>query len=148
MTNPITLLHHAETWDPALLAAVVPPVDPPPALRSKLLQRLNQYCATGLAVDARATEGVWSPTGIPGIDQRMLFTDPQTGHSTYYLRLAPGATVPRHRHATHEQCLVLEGDLHWDEFAFGPGDFVVAKAHTVHSPITTRQGAKVLIMAG
>lgn len=148
MSDLARSLQSAETWDAEMLEAAVPLVTPPPALRARLLSRLAQYCATGPITELRQNEGAWVPTGIPGVDQRMLYTDPATRYSTYYLRFAPGAVVPPHRHKTNEQCLVMEGDLYWDDLSYGPGDFVVAAANTLHSPISSKDGALVLIVSG
>lgn len=133
--------------DTEILAAAVPPVTPLPALRARLLSQLERYCATGPAVDIRHNEGEWTPIGVPGIDRRVLYRDPQTGYATFYLRMAPGSVLPAHRHTTNEQCLMLEGHIQWDDLRFGPGDFVVAAADTVHSPIRTEEGALVLIIS-
>lgn len=138
----------AAAWDAAALESAVTPVAPPPALRARLMNQLASYCATGPVVEVRHNEGEWQSVGVPGIDRRLLYVDPVTRYRTFHLRMAPGTTLPAHRHKTHEQCLVLEGGIQWDEQRYGPGDFVVAGADTVHSPIHTEQGALVLIVSG
>ena len=148
MSDLLHSLQNAEIWDVEALVSSVEPVAPPPALRNRLMGQLERYCATGPVVDVRRNEGEWVPTGIPGVDQRLLYIDPITKYSTFHMRMAPGAVIPPHRHRTNEQCLVLEGDLHWDDLTYGPGDFVVAGAHTVHTPISTQEGALVLVVAG
>jgi anti-sigma factor ChrR (cupin superfamily) len=138
----------AEAWDPDSLESAVTPVEPPPELRARLMNQLAGYCATGPVLEVRHNEGEWHSVGVPGIDRRLLYVDPVTRYRTFHLRMAPGSTLPAHRHTTHEQCLVLEGDLQWDEQRYGPGDFVVAGADTIHSPIHSDGGALILIISG
>ena len=73
-------------------------------------------------VDAPALP--WLETKFPGIEMKVLYTDPATGMSTILFRMAPGAEVPLHEHTALEQTYMLEGRLVDEEGECGPGAFV------------------------
>jgi anti-sigma factor ChrR (cupin superfamily) len=55
-----------------------------------------------------------------------------TGFHIY--RMAPGSSSQPHEHTSHEQFLVLEGEvMDNDGFLYRPGDFVLLKGGTQHS---------------
>jgi hypothetical protein len=65
-----------------------------------------------------ADEVEWTPAmggAVPGLQERVLATDPQTGVATRILRFAPGAntsaTGPQ-VHSFWEEVYILEGALH------------------------------------
>jgi anti-sigma factor ChrR (cupin superfamily) len=74
----------------------------------------------------------WEATKFPGIEMKLLFSDPNTGMSTMLFRLAPGAVVPLHEHTGIEQTYMLEGSLVDDEGECGPGSFVWRPAGNTH----------------
>ncbi|NDE47287.1 MAG: hypothetical protein EB006_14850, partial [Betaproteobacteria bacterium] len=57
----------------------------------------------------------WVPSRFPGVDIKVLMTDPATGLHTSLTRFAPGASLPDHEHMGIEQSWVLEGRLVDDE---------------------------------
>ncbi len=75
----------------------------------------------------------WEPTRFPGVDTKTLFEDPATGRRTTLTRMAPGATLPRHRHVGIEQSWVLQGTLVDDDGACTAGNFVWRRAGSIHS---------------
>jgi hypothetical protein len=53
----------------------------------------------------------WEGTAIKDIEAKVLFRDLYNGMVTQLVRIAPGTSYPRHRHADKEECYVLEGDV-------------------------------------
>jgi anti-sigma factor ChrR (cupin superfamily) len=65
----------------------------------------------------------WKPTGFPGIDMKILLTEPETGLLTALFRWQPGAVLPLHEHVEIEQTFVLEGSIVDEEGETTPGNF-------------------------
>ena len=125
------------------LALAPPPVEPPAELRRRLLGRLlPRGCSL-----VRRDEGAWTPTGVEGVDLRILFADPTNDRQTILLRMAAGATFPVHLHHGAEECLVLEGDVRDGDLEMTAGDFVRFEAGTQHGPLQTRGGNLLLIVS-
>jgi anti-sigma factor ChrR (cupin superfamily) len=79
----------------------------------------------------------WTPTRWPGIELKVLMTDPETGLLTALTRFAPGAVLPDHEHVELEQTFVLEGALHDGEGVATAGNYVWRPAgsrHDAHAP--------------
>jgi anti-sigma factor ChrR (cupin superfamily) len=66
----------------------------------------------------------WAAAQFPGIEFKLLFSDPSTGMSTILFKMQPGAVVPLHTHMGVEQTYMLEGSLEDDEGKAFEGDFV------------------------
>ena len=95
-------------------ALSLPLASPRPVLRERLMARVRPpvtQFAPGIFV-ARASESGWRRTKFEGVTFKELYVDSATQMATLFLRLAPGAKYPAHRHAAVEQCLVLEGEVH------------------------------------
>ena len=88
----------------------------------------------------------WAPTGIPGIDPKILFQDEERG-TTSLVRFQPGAEVPLHRHTDVEQSYVLEGSLEDADGVCEAGDFVWRPRGSVHR-LTSPNGALLIAMVG
>lgn len=96
----------------------------------------------------RRDEGPWRPTGVPGVDMRVLYVDRKADRQTLLLRMAAGASFPCHRHDDFEDCLVLEGDVADGHASMVAGDFVRYPPATEHGPLTTVGGNVLLIACG
>ena len=57
------------------------------------------------------------------------------------VEFAPGASLPRHRHATHEECIVLRGSLQAGDSLVGLHDYHLAPAGSKHGRIQSPAGA-------
>jgi anti-sigma factor ChrR (cupin superfamily) len=57
------------------------------------------------------------------------------------VEFAPGACLPRHRHATHEECVVLRGSLQAGASHVGLHDYHLAPAGSKHGRIQSQDGA-------
>ncbi len=55
--------------------------------------------------------GNWVDVGIPGVQECLLDHDPLRNAETKLIRMAPGSTLPAHRHRGVEECFLLEGDI-------------------------------------
>lgn len=128
----------------AQIALAGPLLPPPPSLRARLLENLEPK--TYLV--SRAADSGWQPFGPPGIDVKMLMKDPLSGARSFLLRLQPGAVLPQHSHQSAEHCYVLEGELHDADHAISTGDYELRLPGSDHAPVTTGNGAVVLIIAG
>jgi anti-sigma factor ChrR (cupin superfamily) len=53
----------------------------------------------------------WEKTRFPGIEMKLLYSDPSTGMSTMLFKMAPGAEVPLHEHTAVEQTYMISGRL-------------------------------------
>jgi anti-sigma factor ChrR (cupin superfamily) len=79
----------------------------------------------------------WETSKFPGIEHKVLYSDPNSGMATLLFRLAPGAVVPLHEHTGVELTYVLEGSLMDDEGVCTTGNFVwrpAGNTHVAHAP--------------
>jgi anti-sigma factor ChrR (cupin superfamily) len=80
----------------------------------------------------------------PGIEVAWLIRGAEGEPSVAVLAYAPGASVPRHRHAGLETILVLDGVQSDDTGDYGTGALVFNVPGTEHA-VWTAQGCVVLI---
>ncbi len=85
----------------------------------------------------------WKQSQFPGIEAKVLWSDPESGRSTILFKLAAGAVVPAHTHAGVEQTWVLEGTFEDDEGTALAGHFVWRPAENRHEA-RTPTGAVIL----
>lgn len=71
----------------------------------------------------------WRPN-FPGVEVMPLWGSPAI--TSMLVRFAPGAAVPDHRHAVHEDCLMLEGEMFLGDILLRPGDYQLAPAGGGH----------------
>ena len=88
----------------------------------------------------------WTKTRHPGIETKMLYSDPASGVMTVLTKIAPGAKLPDHEHVLVEQTWVLEGTLHCGEGVCKAGDFVWRPAGSRHEAWGGPQGCLALAM--
>jgi anti-sigma factor ChrR (cupin superfamily) len=74
---------------------------------------------------------------LPGVMVKRVWSDPDTNRSALFVRMSPGAALPRHVHNGDELAFVLEGSVA-DEFGTiypgGVGYRPNGCTHAVHSP--------------
>ncbi len=75
----------------------------------------------------------WQSTRFAGVEMKLLWQDEQSEAFTAMFRMAPGATLPKHRHCGIEQTFVLEGSLVDNDGACTAGNFVWRDVGSVHS---------------
>ena len=95
----------------------------------------------------RGEAGEWQPAGSPGVEFKHLYTDSTQQVATMLVRMSPGSLFPRHHHAGAEQCLVLEGDLHFGNLVLHAGDFQCVPADSIHSISHSERGCLLLVIA-
>ncbi len=110
-------------------------------IRRRLMELVADADLTHLTVQADA--GHWQPL-LPGVAIKRLAEHGSV--VSYLLRLAPGATLPPHRHAADEECLVLEGRVSvGSRLEIGPGGYHLAHRGALHATIGTRTGATLFL---
>ena len=86
----------------------------------------------------------WEKTRYPGVEQKTLFLEKETGLLTALMRMAPGARLPDHEHVKIEQTYVVEGSLVCGEGECKAGDFVWRPAGSRHEAWGGAQGGVML----
>jgi len=119
--------------------------EPSRRIRDELDQALNKAIIPAYR-SIRSNEGSWVVLS-PGIEVKRLHVDFATGNTTSLVRMAPGTSLPRHKHGGAEQFLVLEGDCNVNDERLGPGDFHCAEAGSVHETTYTESGTTFLLIA-
>jgi len=83
----------------------------------------------------------WSPHPVaPGVTMKVLFRDPRSGVLTALVRLAPGAEIPRRRHAAPEELYLVAGTAMVGEHEMRAGDYSRAESETTHERIRSEHG--------
>lgn len=75
-----------------------------------------------------------------------LREDRELGASTYLVRLAPGSQILPHSHMACAQHFVLEGACESEGKVHRAGTYHLIPAHATVGPVTTREGAVMLIV--
>ena len=88
----------------------------------------------------------WEKTRYPGIEQKTLLMDRETGLLTALMKMAPGAKLPDHEHVKIEQTYVIEGSLVCPEGECHAGQFVWRPAGSRHEAWAGPQGGVFLAM--
>jgi anti-sigma factor ChrR (cupin superfamily) len=88
----------------------------------------------------------WEKTRYPGIEQKTLLMDRETGLLTALMKMAPGAKLPDHEHVKIEQTYVIEGSLVCPEGECHKGQFVWRPAGSRHEAWAGPQGGVFLAM--
>jgi quercetin dioxygenase-like cupin family protein len=77
----------------------------------------------------------WSPLDFDGVSMKVLQQVESSGGMTVMTRLAPGSSIPAHRHTrADETVFVVDGDFVEDGVSYGPGTFFVGPAGSAHGP--------------
>jgi anti-sigma factor ChrR (cupin superfamily) len=133
----------ARLYDTTLrLVDDVPPAQPSPAVRARLLAAIGTPTQYTIA----AAEGQWADSGLPGISVKVLAVDRRRGLVTLLLRGEPGSRYPAHRHSAPEECYVVRGSVTIGGRLLHAGDFHHADADSDHGEISTQEGAEVLLI--
>ena len=137
------------------LAGAVPPQAPSAKLRERVLEKIASEVRAGSSAIID-NNGIlftlsnlmpWKGTAFKDIETKVLFRDPRNGMVTKLVRMAPGTSYPRHRHAAVEESYVLEGDLTISGVAMKPGDYCRAEPGSIHTDICTHAGCQFISIA-
>lgn len=129
----------------ALLLALRAGVElPSPGLRARILARVAKPVSLQAAspVTLRAEQGDWIEL-CPGVLSKTLRHDGVT--RTWLARMSAGACIPAHLHELDEECLVLEGTVHFDGVEFRRGDYHLAPAGSRHEVVHSANGCLCLL---
>lgn len=110
-------------------------------IKRRLLERVADAdeSHTTLTPDARS----WQPF-LPGVQLCVLHE--AGGVLSYLLKLAPGASLPPHRHDLDEECIVLEGTLQVGSHTVVPaGGYHLAHRGALHATVSTTNGATIFL---
>lgn len=89
---------------------------------------------------------LWQPHAvIAGITVKVLFREPRSGMCTSLVRLAPGAVLPRRRHAASEELLVVSGVATIGATEIRAGEYCRAEIDTEQDAISTTSGCTLFI---
>src|SRR4051812_39256211 len=81
---------------------------------------------------------------IDGVSIRVLH-QADNGGIAVITRMRAGAVIPAHWHSKADETVyVLSGDFVEDGVAYGPGNYFVGTARTVHGPHSTTTGCSLL----
>ena len=118
-------------------------------LRDRIMRRIDEDIAKSIPsfLTVRNLDGTWIEIA-PKIKKKVLFANQQTGVESYLLRAEPGAEAPPHCHEHDEHCLVLEGELAFDDIHLRAGDYHFAPAGSEHGVARTDVGVLVYIQTG
>jgi hypothetical protein len=117
-------------------------------LKQRLLQRIACDSLAAAQPDWPSVEQLlqqaetvsWQPyVPVSGIFLATLTIDPSQRQITCFVRADALTRFPLHLHASHEEIVVLQGDLVIDGQVYGRGDRIVSPPGTTHRP-ETRQG--------
>jgi quercetin dioxygenase-like cupin family protein len=136
-----------------MLAYGVSPIAPSPGLKNRLLSRVRRDAHLkdkpsrypGFSI-VRASEGEWKEIA-KGVSLKLLFVDREKGYGTALVRMRPGVSFPKHRHAETEECYVLDGDIEMGGQSYKTGDYIRAEAGTIHESIYSKDGCTLLILS-
>lgn len=144
--------------DVELLARLVAPTPPSPGLRAALLQAVAgpwwapfaRRARALLDLDDDATVALFAAVSAPdrwqagpgdGVELFHIDAGPAlAGAITGFVRLAPGARFPHHRHVGHETVLVLEGGFVDDGRVCAAGEEVTMPPGSDHDVVAGPQG--------
>lgn len=122
-------------------------VPAPPGLVDRVRQRIMKRIAqdsTPRHLSVPADEDGWHALR-PGIERKVLHVSHE-GIVSCLMRLAPGATVPAHRHPVDEECVVLQGSLRiGTDLVLDTGSFHMGRKHVAHAAITSDDGAVIFV---
>jgi anti-sigma factor ChrR (cupin superfamily) len=82
----------------------------------------------------------------PGIEVKLLATDPERHRVSMLVRLAPGASYPAHTHAGVEELHLLDGELWIDNRKLFPGGYNHAAPGTDDDRVWTKTGCTCVLI--
>ena len=122
-------------WGPRPTAAQIR------AIRRRLMERVADADTSHLTLPPGETG--WQDW-LPGVRIKVLRE--QGGVMSYLLALAPGASVPAHRHRLDEECLVLQGRLRvGHQLQLEAGGYHLAHQGALHGCLSSDEGALIFL---
>lgn len=117
-------------------------------LRDSVFRRIDEEQELAAPfVTIREDEGAWHDL-VPLAAKKILNVNRETGIESYLLRMLPGATLDEHLHDEDELCIVLEGDVSFDDIHLKAGDYHYARKGSWHGRASTVHGALLFLQSG
>lgn len=139
---PVFSAEELELLDRAA-AESIEPVEPPAAVRDRVMAAIRRIPGPHQSHTVRAGEGTWKSIA-PGARTKKLTSDAR--RVTLLLELDPGAVLPEHGHEGGEDSYVVRGSCHIGGLALNAGDFHHADAHSTHGDVVaSAEGCLLLI---
>ena len=110
-------------------------------VKRRLLRRIAADNTSRHLTHQPGDEG-WQPFG-EGVRIKVL--NEHEGIMSYLLRLAPGASLPAHRHPVDEECVVLEGEVHIGSLCVPTGGFHLGRKDVHHDRLRSPAGALIFL---
>lgn len=124
------------------------PRDRMASLRARVMQNVdNEITPRPGFLTIREDEGPWIEIA-PLVEKKVLNIDRKNGTESYLLRLRPGAAPSQHDHDEDELCIVLEGDVSFDDINLEAGDYHFAPKGSSHGVASTTNGAVIFLQTG
>ena len=140
--------HDASVVDADLAEIISAAIEPEPvddATRARIKRRLLRRIAAD-STERHLTEppraAGWQPFG-EGVSIKVLHE--AGGIMSYLLRLAPGASLPAHRHPVDEECVVLEGEVQIGALRVVTGGFHLGRKDVLHDRLASEGGAVIFL---
>jgi anti-sigma factor ChrR (cupin superfamily) len=137
----------------AMLAQSTTPRRPRAALRELVRESVARIAEEPVVTERDGVRFVrggglpWESSGEGAPQIKRLNHDSQRGYRSVLVRMKPGDTYPRHRHADVEDVYLIEGDLTLNGISMGPGDYCRAEPGSIHSELSTRHGCTFIVFA-
>lgn len=134
---------HPDLADLLGIALVPEPPDAASAGRIKrqLLRRIAD-AEIGRHITVAAEAGRWRDLS-GGLALKLLHHGGDV--MSYLVRLAPGSSLPPHRHPVDEECVVLEGEVQIGALRLGAGGFHLGRQGVPHAAIHSAGGALIFL---
>ncbi len=119
------------------------------SLRARIMDSIEESVPNPIVdlVTIRASEGDWQEIA-PLIYKKVLHIDLSTGIESYLLRVESGAQSPAHEHPHDELCLVLEGEVYFEDIHLKTGDYHFAPKGSLHGIAQSETGALLFLQSG
>ncbi len=101
--------------------------------------------APTIAIDTQAL--AWTPSGVTGIERKLLAGAPENQASTRLELWAPATRIESWRHPRGAEILVLEGSFEDDQGVYAEGSWLRLPTGAVHAP-RTATGCRLLVKQG
>jgi quercetin dioxygenase-like cupin family protein len=141
MASDTELCAHVEQWERRLIGLEDGREEAPPP---EVWERIERALDAAPSRTVRNGDGTWV-SGSPGVERKLLHTDPATGAESCLVRCAPGAVLDPHDHPIAEECLVLEGELIIGHVRLVAGDYQVAAPGSRHPAMTSPAGCLLFV---
>lgn len=126
---------------------------PRPELRNLVHDAVDRIAGGDAATEiggvrfVRTQQLAWEIGDAGAPKTKRLHHDPQRGYQSVLVRMLPGDTYPRHRHADVEEVYLVEGDLTLNGVTMHAGDYCCAEPGSTHDGISTEHGCTFVVFA-